>query len=67
MKLFDPSAQPRLIKPLRSYRPRNKIFAKKELSIRVMNALREAGEGGATKHARQPIVMRVERVPHADL
>jgi len=23
--------------------------------------------GGATKHARQPIVMRVERVPHADL
>jgi hypothetical protein len=23
--------------------------------------------GGATKHAGQPIVMRVERVPHADL
>ena len=42
LKLFDPTAQPRLIKPVRPYKPQNRVFAPKELSIRVMNALREA-------------------------
>jgi hypothetical protein len=43
LKLFDAKAEPRLIKPVRPYRPRNRLFEKKELSIRVMNALREGG------------------------
>jgi len=42
LKLFDPDAEPKLIKPVRPYKPQNRIFAKKELSMRVMNALREA-------------------------
>lgn len=42
LKLLDPGAEPRTIKPVRPYRPRNRVFARKELSIRVMNALREA-------------------------
>ena len=36
--------------PVRPYRPRNRLFARKELSIRVMNALREA-DGAATVDA----------------
>src|SRR5271170_297010 len=55
LKLFDPAAQPRLIKPVRPYKPQNRVFAPKELSIRVMNALREA-EGGLALEA---IVARV--------
>jgi hypothetical protein len=48
LKLFDPDAQPRTIKPVRPYRPRNRLFEKKELSVRVMTALSEAGDGGTT-------------------
>jgi hypothetical protein len=32
LKLFDPTAQPRLIKPVRPYRPQNRTFERKELS-----------------------------------
>ena len=42
LKLFAPDTEPRLIKPVRPYRPRNRLFEPKELSIRVMTALREA-------------------------
>jgi hypothetical protein len=42
LKLFDPDAQPRLIKPVRPYRPTNRIFERKEVRIRVTNMLREA-------------------------
>jgi hypothetical protein len=47
LKMFDANAEPRTIKPLRPYRPRNRLFAPKELSVRVMTALREAENGGA--------------------
>src|ERR1700722_3688240 len=42
LKMFDPAAQPRLIKPIRPYRPSNRIFERKEVRIRVTNILREA-------------------------
>jgi hypothetical protein len=42
LKMFDPDAQPRLIKPVRPYRPSNRIFERKEVRIRVTNMLREA-------------------------
>ena len=42
LKMFDPDAQPRLIKPVRPYRPTNRIFERKEVTIRIMNLLREA-------------------------
>jgi hypothetical protein len=48
LKMFAPDVEPRTIKPLRPYRPRNRLFERKELSVRVMTALREAGEGGTT-------------------
>jgi hypothetical protein len=54
--MLDPSAQPRLIKPIRPHRPKNRLFAPKELSIRVMNALREAEGGSLTIEA---IVQRI--------
>jgi hypothetical protein len=41
LKMFDPDAQLRLIKPARPYRPTNRIFDWKEVRIRVTN-LREA-------------------------
>lgn len=47
LKLFAPGTEPRLTKPVRPYRPRNRLFEPKELSIRVMTALREA-EGNVT-------------------
>jgi hypothetical protein len=51
LKLFDPDAEPKMIKPVRPRRPQNRIFERKELSIRVMNALREAQDGSATVEA----------------
>jgi len=42
LKMFDPDAQPRLIKPVRPWRPQNRIFERKEVRIRVTNMLREA-------------------------
>jgi hypothetical protein len=42
LKLLDPDAQPRLIKPIRPYRPQNRIFERKELLVRVTTMLREA-------------------------
>ena len=42
LKMFDPTAQPRLIKPVRPYRPANRIFERKELTVRILTALREA-------------------------
>ncbi len=47
LKLFAPATEPRLIKPVRPYRPRNRLFEPKELSIRIMTMLREA-EGNVT-------------------
>lgn len=52
LKLFDPDAEPKMIKPLRPKRPQNRIFERKELSVRVMNALREAPGDSATVEAR---------------
>jgi len=40
--MFDPKAQPRLIKAIRPYRPRNRLFEPKELSVRILTVLREA-------------------------
>src|SRR5438270_13152210 len=51
MKLFDPTAEPKLIKPVRPYRPANRVFERKEVSIRVMNALREADGAALTLDA----------------
>jgi hypothetical protein len=51
LKMFDPRAQPRLIKPVRPYHPRNRIFERKELSVRVITALREAPDGSTTTNA----------------
>ncbi len=48
--LFFPAIG-RTIKAVRPYRPRNRLFEPKELSIRVMTALREAENGGATLEA----------------
>lgn len=48
LKMFAPGSDLADIKPLRPYRSRNSVFAKKELSTRVMNALRESPEGSAT-------------------
>ncbi len=48
LKLFAPGSEPKTIKPLRPYRPRNRIFERKELSIRVLTALREAPDGSAS-------------------
>jgi hypothetical protein len=42
LKMFDPKAQPRLIKAIRPYRPRNRLFEPKELSVRILTVLREA-------------------------
>jgi hypothetical protein len=58
LKLFDPDAEPKTIKPVRPYRPRNRLFEPKELSIRVMTALREAEGNTATLDA---IVERIMR------
>jgi hypothetical protein len=51
LKLFAPGMEPQLIKPVRPYRPRNRLFEPKELSIRVMTALREADANAATLDA----------------
>jgi len=50
LKMFAPDTEPRTIKPIRPYRVRNRLFEPKELSIRVMTALRESG-GTATPDA----------------
>jgi hypothetical protein len=42
LKLFDSSIEPRAIKPVRPWRPQNRIFERKELSVRILMALREA-------------------------
>jgi hypothetical protein len=51
LKMFDPDGEPKTIKPVRPYRPRNRLFEPKELSIRVMTALREADGNTATLDA----------------
>jgi hypothetical protein len=51
LKLFDPNEQPRLIKPVRPYRPSNRIFERKEVRIRVTNMLREAEGAPMTTEA----------------
>jgi hypothetical protein len=51
LKQFDPDAEPKMIKPVRPRRPQSRVFERKELSIRVMNALREAQDGAATVEA----------------
>lgn len=48
LKLFKPDIEPRLIKPVRPYRPRNRLFERKELSIRVLTAIREAPEASVS-------------------
>jgi hypothetical protein len=48
LKIFAPGIDADAIKALRPRRPKNRLFGYKELSIRVMNALREAPEGGVT-------------------
>jgi len=51
LKMFDPNGEPKTIKPVRPYRPRNRLFEPKELSIRVMTALREADGNAAAVDA----------------
>lgn len=42
LKLFDPDIKPALIKPVRPHKPPNRIFQRKELTVRILTALREA-------------------------
>jgi hypothetical protein len=51
LKLFDPSIEPRAIKPVRPWRPANRIFERKELTTRVLTALREAEGASLTLDA----------------
>ena len=51
LKLLDPNEQASRITPVRIRRPSNRIFARKELPIRVMAILREAERGWETSEA----------------
>jgi hypothetical protein len=63
LKLFDPSIEPRAIKPVRPWRPANRIFERKELTVRVLTALREAEGAPLTLEA---IAERIVRDKHLE-
>jgi hypothetical protein len=51
LRMLDPTNQPRSVVPTKSRKPRNSIFQRKEILVRVMTILREAESAPITTEA----------------